>query len=400
MTKRAIILVLDSFGIGASIDAHRFGDQHANTLANIAKYCASQQRALHLPHLEQLGLGMAALASSGKHIKGFKKHLEPSAQYGYAVEISPGKDTPSGHWEMMGVPLNTDWGYFTAATDTFPPQLLAQLCQRAQLTGVLGNCHASGTEIIKQFGEQHIKTLQPIVYTSADSVFQIAAHEQVFGLDKLYKICEIARELVDDYNIGRVIARPFIGDNADNFKRTAHRCDYTTPPPAPTLLDKLCEAGGDVIAIGKIADIFAHQGISQTIHAPGNMALFDATLAAISQVHSSNTIIFTNFVDFDSLYGHRRDIVGYADALEAFDQRLPELYANLQPNDLVIITADHGCDPTQPGSDHTREHVPILAFGPNIQPSFIGRRESFADIGQTIAHHLELAPLNCGIRWT
>jgi len=235
----------------------------------------------------------------------------------------------------------------------------------------------------------------PIIYTSADSVFQIAAHEETFGLDRLLKLSEAARKLVDEYDIGRVIARPFVGTEANDFKRTGNRRDYATPPPAPTLLDHLVSDGGEVIAIGKIADIFAHQGISQLIKADGNEELFDATLSALVNARD-RSLIFTNFVDFDQLYGHRRDVCGYAAALEAFDRRLPELVDMLKPDDIVFVTADHGCDPTWPGTDHTREHVPAIAYGKVLAPGPVGERQSFADIGQSIASHLKLAPLHYG----
>lgn len=240
-----------------------------------------------------------------------------------------------------------------------------------------------------------MKTGKPIVYTSADSVFQIAAHEETFGLERLYEMCDIARGLVDEYNIGRVIARPFIGTASGNFERTGNRRDLTTAPPAPTVLDKLVDSGGEVISIGKIADIYAHQGITKKIKATGNAALFDATLEALGDA-PDRSIVFTNFVDFDMLYGHRRDVDGYADALEYFDKRLPELMERLGPEDLLVICADHGCDPTWPGSDHTREHIPVLAYGAGIAPGSIGGRESFADIGQSLARFFGLEAMDYG----
>ena len=270
------------------------------------------------------------------------------------------------------------------------------LIERAALPGLLGNCHASGTEIIERLGAEHIRTGQPIVYTSADSVFQIAAHESHFGLERLYDVCNIARELVDAYEIGRVIARPFVGERPGEFRRTGNRRDLATPPPAPTLLDRLVGDGGTVIAVGKIGDIYAHQGISCEIKADGNDALFDATLKAV-RAGGDRSLVMTNFVDFDMLYGHRRDVAGYARALEHFDSRLPALQALLQPGDLMVLTADHGCDPTWPGSDHTREHVPVLAYGPGVEARDLGRRDSFADIGQSLAAHLGLAPLAHGM---
>ena len=399
---RAIIGVLDSFGVGAAPDAAHFGEEKADTFGAIARACAEGRadkaglRAgpLRIPNLVGLGLGEIGAAAGGG--AQFARPAQITARYGRAAERSFGKDTPSGHWEMMGAPVEFDWGYFPREHPSFPKTLTDALIARASLTGVLGNKHASGTIIIEELGEEHIRTLMPIVYTSADSVFQIAAHEIHFGLERLYRVCEIARELVDAYNIGRVIARPFVGERAGAFKRTGNRHDYATPPHLPTLLDRACAEGRQVIGIGKISDIFAARGISQNIKADGNDALFDATLHQLDEA-PEGAIVFTNFVDFDTLYGHRRDVVGYAAALEAFDRRLPELTAKLRPDDLVIFTADHGCDPTWPGSDHTREHVPIIAFGPRIAPGPIGTRDSFADIAQSIAAHLGMKSMPVGV---
>lgn len=403
MLGRVCILVMDSMGIGASLDAYRYGDEGADTFAHIHEACSAglankvglRQGPLNVPNLTRLGLYHTALASSGVRLVDLAAIEEPRGYYGYAVEQSLGKDTPSGHWEMAGVPVTFEWGYFPDQAKCFPKKLIDDFIKQANLPGVLGEKHASGTHIIEELGEDHIKSGKPIVYTSADSVFQIAAHEETFGLNRLYEICEIARHLVDEYQIGRVIARPFIGQQG-GFKRTGNRRDYSTLPPAPTLLDLLKEAGREVIAIGKIADIFAHQGITQTIKADGNNALFDATLDALKTA-PQGSLVFTNFVDFDSSYGHRRDVAGYAHALEEFDQRLPQLIDLLKADDIVVITADHGCDPTFPGTDHTREHVPILVFGPKINSRFIGRRDSFADIGQSLAEYLKMTPLSHGI---
>jgi phosphopentomutase len=266
------------------------------------------------------------------------------------------------------------------------------------LPGLLGNKHASGTDIIAEFGEEHMETSKPIIYTSGDSVIQIAAHEEIFGLDRLYETCEIAGELSYDLNIGRVIARPFVGADARDFTRTGNRKDYSIPPPSPTLLDRLTQAGRAVISIGKIGDIYAHSGTGREIKAVGNEALFEATLAAMPEL-ADGGLLLTNFVDFDMLYGHRRDARGYGAALSAFDEQLPEALERLQPGDLLIITADHGCDPTWRGSDHTRECVPILTFSPGAAPASFGRRDSFADIGQTIAKHLGISPLAHGKSW-
>jgi phosphopentomutase len=275
--SRAVILVMDSFGIGATADADRFGDAGSNTLGSIARERnASAAGPLKLPNLTRLGLMHAAMESAGEFPAGVDTDVELIGAYGFASELSSGKDTPSGHWEIAGVPVLFDWGYFTKKTDTFPAELLDELIERADLPGILGNCHSSGTTIVAELGEQHMASGKPIVYTSADSVFQIACHEETFGLQRLYDLCDIARELVDEYKVGRVIARPFVGTNSDDFVRTGNRRDLTVLPPSPTLLDKLVESGGEVISVGKIADIYAHQGVTQKIKATGNAALFDA----------------------------------------------------------------------------------------------------------------------------
>lgn len=402
MGRRVCVLLMDSLGIGASLDAARYGDSGADTFGHIVEACAKgeanndqRQGELAIPNLAALGLYHAALSSSGTRLVDLNNLPTPRGYYGYAVEKSLGKDTPSGHWELAGVPVMFDWGYFPTQVPCFPDELIHRFLKETGLPGVLGNQHASGTVIIDELGEEHIKSGKPIVYTSADSVFQIAAHEDYFGLQHLYDICAIARKLVDEYQIGRVIARPFVGE-AGKFTRTGNRRDYATLPPAPTLLDKLKAVGREVIAIGKTADIFAHQGITQTIKADGNMALFDATLKALTNA-PAGSLIFSNFVDFDSSYGHRRDTAGYAAALEAFDARIPELLDLLTPDDLIVIAADHGCDPTLPGSDHTREHIPVLVFGLNTESCFIGRRDSFADVGQSLAEYLAIEPLIHGV---
>jgi len=393
---RAIIAVLDSFGIGATADADRFGDEGADTFGHVAAArAASEDGPLQLPNLAKLGLFHAGRDSTGSFAAGAKENVEIIGAYGFAEELSSGKDTPSGHWEIAGVPVLFDWGYFTGKENTFPQKLLDELIERANLPGVLGNCHSSGTTIIAELGDEHVRTGKPIVYTSADSVFQIACHEEAFGLERLYELCDIARELVDEYNIGRVIARPFVGEDAASYARTGNRRDLTTPPHADTLLDKLVEDGGEVISVGKIADIYAHQGISRKIKATGNAALFDATLDALRDA-GDRSIVFTNFVDFDMLYGHRRDVPGYATALEYFDARLPELLAIMQPDDVLVICADHGCDPTWEGSDHTREHIPVLVYGEQVKPGPLGKRESFADIGQSLASFFGLPPMDYG----
>jgi phosphopentomutase len=389
--------MMDSLGIGASADADRFGDVGSNTLGSIAKFRSANgdAGALSLPNLTRLGLMHAAEESSGEFPAGASKDIEVVGAYGYAKEISTGKDTPSGHWEIAGVPVLFEWGYFTGKTDTFPEELREKLIERADLPGVIGNCHSSGTTIIAELGEEHMRTGKPIIYTSADSVFQIACHEESFGLDRLYELCDIARELVDEYNIGRVIARPFVGSNSADFVRTGNRRDLTTPPPEPTVLDKLVDSGGEVISVGKIADIYAHQGVTTKIKATGNAALFDATLDALANA-PDRSIVFTNFVDFDMLYGHRRDPAGYAEALEYFDNRLPELLDVLNEDDLVVVCADHGCDPTWEGTDHTREHIPVLAYGAGMPAGSLGQRDTFADIGQSLAVFFGLTPMAYG----
>ena len=398
--RRAIILVLDSLGIGASADADKFGDVGSNTLGSIARAAASgaanvgRSGPLQLPNLSRLGLGHACALSSGYFPEGMDP-AAPVAAYGYARELSSGKDTPSGHWEIAGVPVLFDWGYFHDKQNSFPQALLDELVAKAGLPGYLGNCHASGTEILDRLGEEHMASGKPIFYTSADSVFQIACHEESFGLERLYELCRIAREALGPYNIGRVIARPFVGSGKGQFSRTGNRKDLAVEPPAPTVLQKLAEAGGEVVSVGKIADIYAHVGITQKYKATGLDELWDTTLAALKTT-PGNSIIFTNFVDFDSSYGHRRDVAGYARALEQFDARLPELLAAMGDDDIVILTADHGCDPTWPGSDHTREHIPVLCYGKQVKPGSLGERATFADIGQSVASWLGLPAMDYG----
>jgi len=393
---RAFILLFDSFGVGATDDAADYGDVGADTLRHIAEYCATgkadkagvRQGPLHVPNFTRLGLNGAAEASQGKPVPGLATDVKIEAAYGCAAECSTGKDTPSGHWEIAGVPVMFEWGYFPPEYPSFPSSLIDEYVARAKIPGVLGNRHASGTEIIAELGDEHVRTGKPIVYTSGDSVFQIAAHEKTYGLDKLYEDCLIVRELVNEYNIGRVIARPFAGEPG-HYARTGNRRDYSIPPPEPTLLDKIVEAKGEVISIGKVADIYAHCGITKKVKGDGNMALFDALLKE-TPIAPDHCLVFVNFVDFDMVYGHRRDVVGYAKALEDLDARMPEFEKLLQPGDLAIITADHGCDPTWHGSDHTRENIPVLAFGPGVKVGAIGKRKTFADIGQTLAKHLGL----------
>ncbi|USD64751.1 phosphopentomutase [Vibrio sp. SCSIO 43136] len=401
--KRSIILVLDSFGIGASADAEKFGDVGSDTFGHIAEQCALgnadndlRSGELKLPNLSKLGLAMAAKESTGKLHAGMDENIEVIGAYGHAAELSSGKDTPSGHWEIAGVPVLFDWGYFTDKKNSFPQELLDRIVTRANLPGYLGNCHASGTQVLDDLGEEHMSSGKPIFYTSADSVFQIACHEETYGLDNLLELCQIVREELEDYNIGRVIARPFLGDKAGSFERTGNRRDLSVEPPSATVLQKLVEEkNGDVISVGKIADIYAHCGITQKVKATGLEALFDATKEQIAKA-GNNSIVFTNFVDFDSAYGHRRDVAGYAAALEYFDKRLPEILEMLEEDDVLILTADHGCDPTWPGSDHTREHIPVLVYGHKVPAGSLGRRDSFADIGQSLASYFETSAMDYG----
>lgn len=382
---RAILCILDSFGIGGAPDAAEYGDTGSDTLGHIAA-----NYPLSLPNLDALGLGAAGKLSTGAVPRGLTDQPR-GGRWGVGREVSKGKDTPSGHWEIAGVPVPFDWGYFPQTIPAFPPELTAEIVRRAGLPGILGDRHASGTTIIAELGEESIRTGKPICYTSADSVFQIAAHETHFGLDRLYALCQTVFELTAPMKIGRVIARPFVGESAAEFRRTGNRRDFAIAPPEPTLLDRAKTAGRNVFAIGKISDIYAAKGVTHRIKATGNMALFDRTLEAM-QMAGDGDFIMTNFVDFDQEYGHRRDVAGYAQALEAFDARLPELIAAMRPDDLVILTADHGNDPTWRGTDHTREQVPILVFSPSLTPGTIGIRPTFADIGESIARWLGLAP--------
>ncbi|MCA0399852.1 MAG: phosphopentomutase [Proteobacteria bacterium] len=396
--SRALLIVLDSVGIGGAPDAAAYGDEGANTLGHIALACAQgrgdraglRAGALHLPHMNRLGLGRAVTLATGLVAPGLEGGGE-AGRHAAGTETSKGKDTPSGHWEIAGLPVTFDWGYFPTTIPTFPPDLIAAFLRETGLPGILGDKHASGTEIIEEYGEEHIRSGKPILYTSADSVLQIAAHEAYFGLGRLYEICQAMRALTLPMNIGRVIARPFIGEKQGDFHRTANRKDWAMEPAGPTLLDRLKQAGRKVVSIGKIGDIFAHRATGEEIKASGNGALLDAALKAFSHLPEGG-LVFANLVDFDVEFGHRRDVPGYAAALEAFDARVPEIIAALRSGDLCVITADHGNDPTWKGTDHTRERVPVLAFGPGIEPSSAGVRATMADIGESIAAHLALAP--------
>lgn len=394
---RAILCVLDSFGAGGAPDAAQFGDEGSNTLLHIAEHCAAgkgdqaglRQGPLNVPNMDKFGLGAAGKLSCGVLAPGLSE--DASGFWGVGREVSIGKDTPSGHWELAGVPVPFDWGYYPQTIPCFPQDMIDSFVKEAGLPGILGNKHGSGTVVINELGEEHIKTGKPICYTSADSVFQIACHENHFGLERLYDICQIAFKYTEPMKIGRVIARPFIGETPADFKRTGNRRDFAIAPPEPTLLDRVKEVGQQVFAIGKISDIYAGHGVTHKIKAAGNMNLMNKTLEALDMA-ADGALIFTNFVDFDQDFGHRRDVPGYANALEEFDKRLPELIHKMADDDLLILTADHGNDPTWTGTDHTREQVPIMCFSPAIQPGSLGLRHTFADVGESLAHWLGLAP--------
>ena len=387
---RAFLLILDSFGIGGAPDAASFGDEGANTLGHICDHMK-----LNVPHMASLGLGRAAALSTGRDPLGAHPLI---GQYGVAREVSRGKDTITGHWEIAGVPLAFDWGYFPHTIPAFPQELIEGIVTGAKLPGLLALCHASGTQVIEDFGAEHIRTGKPIAYTSADSVLQIAAHEEHFGLERLYEVCRVARELTYPMNIGRIIARPFLGETPGEFRRTGHRKDFAVTPPRPTLLKVLSDAGRDVVSVGKIGDIYAHVGTGREIKVAGNPAFLEATLANMDTLGEGG-FLMTNFVDFDSEFGHRRDPVGYGRLLEAFDAELPRIMHKLRKGDLIILTADHGNDPTWTGTDHTREQIPVMSFMPGIKPGSFGLRTCFADIGQTIARHLNVGPLGAGTAW-
>lgn len=366
---------MDSVGVGYMDDAADFGDTGANTLANTAEKAGG----LDLPNLKKLGLGNII------NIKGVDPVSAPAGKFGKIREASKGKDTMTGHWEMVGI-ISED--PFPLYPDGFPEEIINEFKERTGVQGVLGNIAASGTEIIKDLGAEHIRTGFPIIYTSGDSVFQIAAHNNTIPLEKLYDYCEEAREMCDKYKIGRVIARPFVGEPG-SFKRTTDRKDYPMLPPGDTILD-LIEKGGFIVSgIGKIEDIYAKQGVSRAIHTKNNREGMDVLKRELSLTKEG--LIFINLVDFDMLYGHRRNAEGYASALEDFDKMLGEFLILLEPDDVLVITADHGCDPTFKGTDHTREFVPLLVYGRKIHPEDLGIRETFADIGVSVLHHLGIS---------
>ncbi|MEM6712245.1 MAG: phosphopentomutase [Pseudomonadota bacterium] len=401
---RVFLVVLDSVGIGGAPDADQFfngdiPDTGANTVGHIAQHCAEgrgdeeglRSGPLMVPNLARLGLGKAMeLASGFEHPNLTAGQI--IGHYAAATEVSKGKDTPSGHWEIAGVPVPFDWGYFPDTDPAFPDDLIQAFVSEAGLPGTLCNVHGSGTMVVVDYGLEHIATGKPIVYTSADSVLQIAAHETHFGLQRLYEICEVARRLIDPLNIGRVIARPFVGEGPETFKRTSNRKDYAIPPPEPTVLNRVQDAGRRVIALGKLGDIFAMHGISEVRKAPDIEGLFEVLMGTLEGEDAAlpGDLVFANFVDFDSEFGHRRNVPGYADALERFDRLLPRFLGTMGEGDLLILTADHGNDPTWVGTDHTRERVPVLIIAEGLGPGSAGIRSTFADIAETAAHWLGL----------
>jgi phosphopentomutase len=392
---RAFLVVLDSVGCGGAPDADAFGDAGANTLAHIAEACAAgradehRSGPLRMPNLDRLGLGHAVRLASGATAPGLGH--APQGLWGAASEVSPGKDTPSGHWELAGVPVPWDWHYFPDAQPCFPRELVEEVCRRAGTEGILGNRHASGTLIIDELGEEHLKTGWPICYTSVDSVFQIAAHEEAFGLERLITLCRELAPTLHEMRVGRVIARPFVGSSSDNFQRTKNRRDFAIAPPGPTLCDWVQEAGRPVHAVGKIGDIFSMRGIDDV--AKGSDSELMDHLVRLTGAAEDGSLTFANFVEFDSVYGHRRDPAGYARALEWFDSELPRVFGRLREGDLILFTADHGNDPTFRGTDHTRERVPVIGSG-------LGKRDvglvGFVDVAASVAAHLGVPPQGAG----
>jgi phosphopentomutase len=393
---RAFLIVMDSVGCGGAPDAAAFGDEGANTLGNIARASAAgraeegRSGPLRMPHLDGLGLGAAVRLASGGDAPGLG--ATPTGLWGAAREVSSGKDTPSGHWELAGVPVPWDWTYFPDQTPAFPEDIVQAVCRLAGAEGILGNCHASGMPIIARHCAEHLRTGWPICYTSADSVFQIAAHEEHFGLERLLKLCADLAPMLHARKVGRVIARPFTG-TCDDFRRTANRRDFAIAPPAPTLLDWVQGAGRMTHALGKIGDIFSMQGIGALHKGKSDADLFEH-LVRLGCEAEAGSLTFANFVEFDTLYGHPRDVAGYARALEWFDAALPRFLETLGPGDLAIFTADHGNDPTFRGTEHTRECVPVIGYG--LGARAIGQI-AFADVAASIATHLNIPSHGPGV---
>ncbi|QDY68537.1 phosphopentomutase [Qingshengfaniella alkalisoli] len=395
---RAFLIVLDSVGCGGAPDAAEFGDEGANTLGHIAQSCAAGEAEtgrhgpLSLTTMARMGLGESMRLAVDPAPGGLDTWPEPTqkgAFWAVAREHSQGKDTPSGHWELAGVPVPWDWHYFPKAEPAFPADLVEEVCKTADVDGVLGNCHASGTEIVSRLGAEHLRTGWPICYTSTDSVFQIAAHEDAFGLDRLLRLCEDLAPTLHKMKVGRVIARPFVGNETEGFTRTTNRRDYAIAPPKPTLCDWAQADGRKVHAIGKIKDIFSGQGITDV--RKGDDATLMEHLLDVLDTSEDGSLIFANFVEFDSLYGHRRDVSGYAAALEWFDAHVPQLVSKMRSDDLLLITADHGNDPTWRGTDHTREQVPVIGcIAGRDMLGYRGQR-NFVDVAASVAAHLGLS---------
>jgi len=389
---KGVLLVLDSLGIGGAPDANYFNDGSANTLGNIIKSCMDgganfgRKGRLKIPNLESMGLVEALKLASEKTIPDLSENI--FGGYAAATSHSLGKDTPSGHWELTGIPVTLKWHYFKEEFPVFPSETINEITYLTDLPGILGDCHASGTDIIKKLGDEHIQTGKPIFYTSADSVVQIAAHEETFGLQRLLDLCEVTANIFHRMGVGRVIARPFVGNSNDGFLRTKNRKDFSINPPHETLCDRITKKGKVCWGIGKIGDIFNHRSITTICSGVADSQLFEELVKGLGMV-ADGDFIFANFVEFDSLYGHRRDVSGYASALEDFDVKLPRLLSQLTADDLLIITADHGNDPTASGTDHTRERVPVLMRGKNVVSKSYGLID-FSDVGATMARHLKL----------
>jgi phosphopentomutase len=402
---RAFIIVIDSLGCGGASDAARFGDEGSNTIGHIAAACAAgaadtneRRGPLHAPCLDSLGLAVAAEMSTGVGLPGFASQLRPGASAGYACEVSSGKDTPSGHWEIAGAPLVGSFGYFPRRIPAFSSAFLADIIREARIPGAIGQRHSAGVAILEELGAEHLRTGCPIFYTSADSVIQIAAHEETFGLGRLYDLCEITRRHADALNIGRVIARPFVGSVESGFTRTPRRKDFAIPAPAGNIFDRAHDAGRSVVSVGKIGDIFGHRNTGEAIKGQDDIDLFEKMLLAAPALPAGG-LLFANFLDLDTDFGHRRDVAGYAAGIERLDPLIERLIGLLTPGDLCVITADHGTDPTWRGTDHTRENIPVLAFEPGAPRREIGKRQTFADIGASVARHLGIGAPVRGAPW-
>ncbi len=384
MKKRVIIIVLDGVGVGALPDADRFNDENSSTLPHVATHTKN----FSLPNLQKLGLGNIV------EISGVSKNLQNTAAYGKMREVSPGKDSVTGHWEIAGLNVETEFQFFP---NGFPKKMIEKFIELTGVPGVILNKAYSGTDAIRDFGEEHLKTKKLIIYTSADSVFQIAAHEKIYPKEELYRICEIARHKLFNpgQTIGRVIARPFLGTNKENFKRTTNRKDYAVSPPRDTILDILKTNSYGVTCVGKIEDLFNFKGMTKSFHSHSNEEGIDKTIEFLRTAEDG--LIFTNLVDFDSLWGHRNDVAGFAKGLIYFDTKLPEIISSLSDDDILILTADHGCDPTFPGTDHTREYIPLIVYGKNCSSKNLGIRNSFADIAATIADYFSVEKPELGV---